>query len=110
MINWKRVKELEGDIGADEIDGVVELFLDEVETVIGPLRAGAVGRNIEEDMHFLKGSALNLGFEVLGAMCSKGEKLAAGGQVEKVPIAEILVAFDASKTEFLAQMVPGFSD
>lgn len=106
MINWTRVQELKDDIGADVFDEVVDIFMDEVETVIGPLRLGARDRNIQADMHFLKGSALNLGFDALGALCSDTEKLAAAGQVEKVQIGEILVAFDASKVEFLDQVAP----
>lgn len=104
MINWTRVRELEDDLGANEISEVVEMFLDEVEAVIDPLRIGVSGRDVEADMHFLKGSALNLGFDALGAMCSDGEKLAAKGRLEDVPVAAILQAYDASKMEFLAQM------
>ena len=59
MINWSRVKELQEDIGADEIGEVVELFLEEVEEVIGRLASSPVEAELEQDMHFLKGCALN---------------------------------------------------
>ncbi len=105
MINWARVNELKEDIGSDDINEIIELFLDEVEEIIGDLRRGDVGRNLQEDMHFLKGSALNLGFDTLGHLCSAGEKLAAKGQFSDVPVRQILTAYDASKMEFLDRAV-----
>jgi len=104
MINWARVQELEDDIGTDILNEVVELFLDEVEVVIDYLRLGDVGRNLEEDMHLLKGSALNLGFDALGGLCSSGEKIAAEGRNRDVPVTQILKAYDASKAEFLGRL------
>jgi histidine phosphotransfer protein HptB len=102
MINWDRVNELKQDIGVEEFDEVVDLFLDEVESVINPMRKGFQHRNIEGDMHFLKGSALTIGFRRLGQMCSDCEKLAASGSAAQVSIDEILAMFDASKVAFLA--------
>ncbi|NOX74288.1 MAG: Hpt domain-containing protein [Alphaproteobacteria bacterium] len=102
MINWDRVKELEEDIGIEEFGEVIDLFLDEVETVITPMRAGVQRPNIENDMHFLKGSALTIGFRQLGQICSDSEKLVASGRVSEVQISEILATFDASKAAFLA--------
>jgi len=104
MINWARVKELEEDIGAEDIEEVVEMFFDEVEEVINDLRRGNVGRNLAADMHFLKGSALNLGFDKLGHLCSDGEKLATNGQDKHVPVSQILSVYDASKVELLGQL------
>lgn len=104
MINWSRVKELQDDIGADEIGEVVELFLEEVEEVIGRLASAPVEAEMEQDMHFLKGSALNLGFDQLGNMCSVAEKLAEKGQIEDIPIAQILEMYRQSKAAFLTQM------
>ncbi len=104
MINWTRVRELEDDIGAEDIGEVVEIFFDEVEEVINDLRRGNIGRDLEADMHFLKGSALNLGFDRLGRLCSDGEKLAANGQDKYVPVSQILSVYDASKIELLGQL------
>ena len=101
MINWDRVRELKDDIGADEIGDVVELFLEEVEEVIDRLKQPDRPRELESDMHFLKGSALNLGFETLGTMCSDAEKSAAKGSDADVPVAAILDLFEASKVAFL---------
>lgn len=79
MINWDRVAELKADIGADEFPEVVELFLQEVDAVIARLREGAAPT--AEDMHFLKGGALNLGLDRFAACCAAAETaLSAGGE------------------------------
>ena len=72
MIDWSRVNELKGEIGEDGFAEVVELFLDEVETAIARLSPDSPARKLETDMHFLKGSAWNLGFVEFGAVCLVG--------------------------------------
>ena len=102
MINWSRVNELKNDIGPDDINDIVELFLSEVEEVIEKLSGNDGGDSLEQHMHFLKGSALNLGFDGLGQLCSDAEKQAALGQDQAVSIPEIISNFQQSKAEFLA--------
>lgn len=102
MINWERFRELEADIGTDDFDEVIQLFLSEVEEVIEKLAGDDVPNSLEQDMHFLKGSALNLGFDVLGEMCSGAEKLAASGQDSDVSLPNIIASYQKSKTAFLA--------
>jgi HPt (histidine-containing phosphotransfer) domain-containing protein len=101
MIDWARVNELVEEIGAEDFGDVVELFLDEVDSAIGLLdKAHGNPVVVEEQMHFLKGAALNLGFEALAQLCMKGEKSAAGGRPEVVSAAEVRRAFEASKEAF----------
>ncbi|WP_442970022.1 hypothetical protein [Roseovarius sp. ZX-A-9] len=45
MIDWSRVAELRSEIGAEDFDEVVELFLEEVEAEISVLRAGCPPKN-----------------------------------------------------------------
>jgi len=104
MINWTRVKELEQDIGTEVFSEVIELFLDEVESVMKHLEKGGDRANLEQQMHFLKGSALNLGFDQFGAMCSEAEKTAAKGSVTTVPIAGIVNTYFVSKAQFLQKV------
>ena len=101
MIDWSRFDELCEEVGADAIEEVVELFLEEVEEVIARLRTGPDPTRLEEDLHFLKGSSLNLGFEAVSALCQAGEKNAAEGRAESVDLAEIISAFESSKACFL---------
>ena len=77
MIDWERVAELRSEIGAEGFAEVVELFLDEVEAMV--MAMGKTPGKLEDELHFLKGSALNLGFRTFSAQCQKGETLAASG-------------------------------
>ncbi|GAA6180755.1 MULTISPECIES: Hpt domain-containing protein [unclassified Shimia] len=100
MIDWERVEELRSEIGAEDFGEVVELFLDEVEEVIGRLREGADISNLEADLHFLKGGALNLGFRAFSQLCQAGEAAAAAGKADTVDLSAILNAFAESKDVF----------
>jgi len=100
MINWERVNELRDEVGAEDFKEVVDLFLEEVEEVLERLRDKPDPSRFEEDLHFLKGSALNLGFTALGDLCQKGER-----QPEAVDFGSILKIYEASKAEFLTSAV-----
>jgi len=101
MIDWARVSELVDEIGAEDFGEVVELFLDEVETAISSLET-ADGNPVvvAEQMHFLKGAALNLGFENLAQLCMKGEKSAAAGRPEVVSADEVRQTYLSSREQF----------
>lgn len=103
MIDWDRVAELRDEVGPEDFGEVVELFLEEVEAVLARLRNDPRPATFEEDFHFLKGSALNLGFAEFGALCFSGEKAAAEGHAAAVDVAAALASYDASKAAFLAR-------
>lgn len=97
MIDWSRVNELVEEIGAEDFDEVVTLFLEEVGTAITALESAATDPvQVEEQMHFLKGAALNLGFESLARLCMKGEKAAAENRPDVVSPGEVRDCFTAS--------------
>lgn len=102
MINWERVAELRDEIGDDGFAEVLELFLDEVEAVV--MRLGANPATLDDDLHFLKGSAWNLGFSSFGAICQDGERKAAAGRGSEVDVSAVLTSYSASKTEFMASV------
>src|SRR6056297_198277 len=101
MIDWSRVEELLEEIGAEDFGEVVEMFLDEVETVIVQLENDPDNfSNAEEQMHFLKGAALNLGFLSLAQLCQKGETSAASGHPGTVSAAEVRTILELSRSRF----------
>ena len=100
MINWDRVNELRDEIGEEDFGEVVELFLEEVEQVIDKLRSAPNMNTLGEDLHFLKGSALNLGFRGFSSLCQTGETASSEGRAETVDIAKILDCYDTSKIQF----------
>lgn len=100
MISWDRVNELRREVGDDDFAEVVTIFLDEVECVLARM-AGAPGPDsYSADLHFLKGSALNLGFRALAALCD-GTGVGTGPAKDR-HLADIRRIYERSKTEFLA--------
>jgi histidine phosphotransfer protein HptB len=79
MIDWKRVEELREEIGTDGFVEVADMFLDEAEGAVRALISGLPDNEVEGQLHFLKGSALNLGLSELASICQEGERKAAVG-------------------------------
>ena len=100
MIDWNRVGELRDEIGAEDFGEVFELFLDEVHSVIEKLRHNPKRDDLESDLHFLKGRALNLGFATFAEKCGAGERRAATGRPDRVNLTAILDCFDLSLADF----------
>lgn len=92
MIDWARIDELCREIGADGFAEVVEIFLEEVAEALGDLATLPPGPGRARRLHFLTGSALNLGFVEMAALCRAAE-------VDQDAIApgDIAAAFDAAK-------------
>ncbi|KIN65727.1 Hpt protein [Sulfitobacter noctilucae] len=102
MINWQRLRELQDEIGAEDFDEVVDLFLEEVAETIQRVSSAQDVKTLGEDLHFLKGSALTLGFEQFAAMCKEGED-AAQKNAAAVIIEPILACYALSKDAFLSE-------
>ena len=108
MIDWERVKELRGEIGPDDFAEVAAMFLDEADAVIARLSADGGAKQVEADLHFLKGAALNLGFSTLSAICQAGERRAAGGDAS-VDLDSVRQTYAGSKTAFETQLATAFA-
>jgi HPt (histidine-containing phosphotransfer) domain-containing protein len=105
MIDWNRVAELRAEVGDDAFDEIVDLFLDEVQEVARRLEGAPVTpERLAADLHFLKGSALNLGFSELAALCAAGEARAGTGDVGGVDLAAVLACHRASCRAFLEHL------
>lgn len=98
MILWSRVHELREEIGEDDFAEVVHLFLDEVETSLASLAVGST--STAEDLHFVKGSALNLGFGDLATACMSAEQ----GEFDQLTIGKLHSIYTESKAAFLAEL------
>jgi HPt (histidine-containing phosphotransfer) domain-containing protein len=101
MIDWDRLRELRNEIGTDEFAEVVEIFLEEVDSEITMLRNQHDLKNLEAQLHFLKGSALNLGFVDFSALCQHGEFSASCGQADLVDVQAILKCYTQSRSAFI---------
>ncbi|MEL7097682.1 MAG: Hpt domain-containing protein [Pseudomonadota bacterium] len=101
MIDWTRVGDLRDEVGAEDFEEVVELFIEEVDEAIERLRAEAYETSLAAELHFLKGSAMNLGFSGFADLCSAAEQTAEqGGQVNT---AGIVASYEMARTAFLAE-------
>ena len=94
MISWERVNELRDEVGQEDFVEVVEIFLEEVDEVAARLRLAPDPATYEDDLHFLKGSAMNLGFAALSEICQLGEKKAADNEAQSVDVAAVLSVYE----------------
>lgn len=94
MIDWDRVIDLRNEVGTEEFNEVLDLFMAEVEETITRMRSAPDPAGFEEDLHFLKGSALNLGFVDFSKLCENGES-------RSVSITAVLASYDVSKQSFM---------
>jgi HPt (histidine-containing phosphotransfer) domain-containing protein len=107
MIDWDRLNELRDEIGAEDLADVVSVFLEEADEVMAQVLAGIPAARMEAQLHFLKGSALNLGLRDFADLCQEGEKRAAAGAETPVDLKRLATVYDASKTAFLGAMASG---
>ncbi|RWR04767.1 Hpt domain-containing protein [Paenirhodobacter populi] len=96
LIDWKMVEDLHADIGTADFAEVVMLFLSEVEDVLNPITPGPLS---SEELHFLKGSALNLGFVGLAGLCRDAD--APDARMRRAMLQDTFVQ---SRNEFLARV------
>ena len=100
MIDWGRVRELQSEIGLDCFDEIVALFLEESDDVVARLQVQTDPASLESSLHFLKGSALNLGFSDLAQICQNGERQAAQGVVD-IAVDAVIDIYQQSRIAFL---------
>jgi len=104
MIDWERVNTLRDEVGADDFDEVVDLFLEEVDEVIARLQTAPALQTLEEDLHFIKGCAMGLGFRSFSNLCQEGESKSAQGHAAEVDLQAILTNYAESKRLFQTEM------
>ncbi|MEO0917385.1 MAG: Hpt domain-containing protein [Pseudomonadota bacterium] len=96
-----RISELKEEVGEDDFAEVIGIFFEEVEEVLEELPTSN-GERLAEKLHFLKGSALNLGLDAVGNLCRDAETRLRSDPSNLPNIAEILAIYEASKAQ-LAQ-------
>lgn len=104
MIDWERVEELRDEIGVDDFVEVVDLFLEEADEVVARLQHGLKEPEVVPALHFLKGSALNLGFKALAQLCQKGEQSAHSGDVRNINLGAIVQCYEQSAKAFSQEL------
>ena len=96
MIDWARVSELKEEFGEDGFDEVLAIFTEETGPIIDRLATGR-SHDPAADLHFVKGSADNMGMSQLTEMCRRGEEEIAAGTPQV--LADIRSAYDGALVE-----------
>jgi len=103
MINWARVTELYTDFGEDGFAEVVDVFLDEMAEGLERLDQATGPKTLEAEFHFLKGAALNVGFDDISRICAEGERLSEQGLPSDHCKAELLTLLPKTCAAFSEQ-------
>lgn len=103
MVDWSRVKDLRSEVGSDDFEEIIAMFLEETDAVIAGITKAKSTRSLESELHFLKGSALNIGLASFARLCQQGEKVASSGTLP-VDLDEIVQAYWRSRNDLLAQL------
>ena len=90
-------------MGEEKIDEDGEQYVEEVDEAIIALRDLVDLSELETQCHFLKGSALNIGFRDFANLCQAGEAAAAAGQGGDVDIAAIVQSYTDARAVFINQ-------
>lgn len=105
MIDWARVAELQDEVGKADFGEVLALFLEEVEEVAQTLRSPAPGDDVAGTLHFMRGSALNMGLTALARVCGDAEAaVRSGGGPDP---GAVLTCYAASRRALLAGLGMG---
>jgi len=100
IVDWSRVRALHAEIGTADFREVVDLFLEEVDETVARLRAHDAA-SLAADLHFLKGSALSLGFVEFAGLCAAGERHAESGAAAAPDLPAVRAAWTRGKDRFL---------
>jgi histidine phosphotransfer protein HptB len=90
MLDLDQLETLRAEIGADGFAEVADLLVCEIADGITALGTQPTGADLSAQFHYLKGSALNLGFRDFAALCAQGEQ---GFPVDTAALQQV---FDAS--------------
>lgn len=103
MVDWNRVNDLRREVGEENFDEIIAMFLEETDAVIHRLSWQTSAKVLENDLHFLKGSALNIGLATLAGLCQLGEKQAALGDTD-IDLSRIAKVYQLSRAELLGAL------
>lgn len=96
MIDWKRIAEMKEEIGEDDFAEVVEMFFEEAIEVLAALQPDNA-QSLGSDLHFLKGSAMNMGLQAVSEICGDAECELRNRPHLRVDIVPIRDVFEKSK-------------
>jgi HPt (histidine-containing phosphotransfer) domain-containing protein len=104
VIDWTRVAALREEVGPEDFDEVVELFLQEVDEEMEALPTAGGQDRLAGKLHFLKGSALSLGFAEFSNLCQAGESNLKRDPACDIDLDALRSSYLSSRETFLADL------
>ena len=102
MIDWNRVIELRDELGPEELLPIIDMILVEIEAHLFALDSRTL--HLAEDLHLLRGLALNIGFTEFCAQCLRAEQQLASGDQTALAPAAMRASFGHTKQVFLRDL------
>lgn len=97
MVDWDRIAELQQEVGEEDFTEVLTMFFDEFEETLENFDHGAA----PEQIHFLKGSAANIGMQEVATLCRDAECALREGASSVDLLPGIMVSFENSRNALL---------
>jgi HPt (histidine-containing phosphotransfer) domain-containing protein len=94
-VDWARLEELRAEVGAEALDEIIDMFVMEMTELVDKLRSAPDPDMLEADLHFLRGSALNLGFAPLAEVCQTAELQSRRGDPAQVDLSVIIRTYES---------------
>lgn len=98
-MDWTRIEELRDEVGDEALEEILEVFISEIDDFIDTLNARDSVASLAGDLHFLRGAALNIGFQALAEACQSGESMAKAGQGADVDLTAIVARYGECRAE-----------
>jgi HPt (histidine-containing phosphotransfer) domain-containing protein len=108
LIDWARVRELRYEIGEEGFEEVVGLFMEEADETVARLTPDVGAKKFAADLHYLKGAALNLGFQALAQCCQDGERRANHDDLG-IDLDHLRATYVESRARFLGGQAAAFA-
>ena len=102
MIDWEQVATLQTAVGRDDFSTIMCVFFKEVEEANAQLTMDVTTDQFRDILHFVKGSALSVGFVELSEQCAQAEGDFTGSHQITSIWKEILTSYEKSKEHFLS--------
>ncbi|MDD9923366.1 MAG: Hpt domain-containing protein [Boseongicola sp.] len=99
MLDFDRLDELKKEVGEEDFHDILSLFFEEFEESLAQLITASPSQQ-SETLHFLKGSAMNIGLSKVSELCRTGEEALKAGATSVDPV-KIQDAYDASRSALL---------
>lgn len=102
MLEIAQLNSLREDIGPAGFGEVVQLFIAETDEGVARLLEPPTGRDLANELHYLKGAALNLGLSAFSQLCHQGELAANAGNAAGIDLVALAASYRDARDALLS--------